>query len=127
MKLRMKENSLRLRLSPSEMARLLQDGHIEETVRFAPGPGAALTYALEQSPHCTAMTVRYEAHSITVVLPAESTETWAEGQDVGLYGNIDLGRPESLDVAVEKDFACLDKGEAENADTFPNPRQGAVC
>jgi hypothetical protein len=26
-----------------------------------------------------------------------------------------------LAVLVEKDFACLDRGDEENADTFPHP------
>lgn len=126
MKLRMKENAVRLRVSPSEMTRLLREGHIEETVRFALEPEAKLTYVLEQSQDCDAVTVRYQAHRITVVVPAAQAENWAEGQDVGIYGAIEFG-PNSLDIAVEKDFACLDKDEAQNADTFPNPHQGAVC
>jgi hypothetical protein len=32
-----------------------------------------------------------------------------------------------LEIAVEKDWACLDKDEAENVDTFPNPNAGASC
>jgi hypothetical protein len=32
-----------------------------------------------------------------------------------------------LEVAVEKDFACLDQGAAENRDKFPNPHEGRKC
>lgn len=126
MKLRMKENSLRLRVSPSEMARLLREGRIEETVRLGADPAAKLTYALEQSPEAPSATVRYQPQSITVVVPARDAEVWAESQDVGLYSQIEMGL-DSLELAVEKDFACLDKSDAANADTFPNPRPGAVC
>jgi hypothetical protein len=126
MKLRMKENSLRFRVSPLEMNRLLRDGHIEETVRFGGEREAKLTYALEQSHDAGRMTVRYERLCITVTLPAAEAEAWAESQEVGLYGSIEVGM-HALELAVEKDFACLDKSDAENADTYPNPRQGAVC
>jgi hypothetical protein len=32
-----------------------------------------------------------------------------------------------LKIAVEKDWACLDDSDEDNADTFPNPNQGANC
>jgi hypothetical protein len=32
-----------------------------------------------------------------------------------------------LSILVEKEFACLDRGEAENADAFPNPHAAHVC
>ena len=49
MKLRIKGNSMRLRVSPSEMKRLLSAGRIEEIALFSQAPGAKLTYALEQA------------------------------------------------------------------------------
>jgi hypothetical protein len=60
------------------------------------------------------------------VIPSEEARRWAGTADVGLYGQVDT-KAGVLELAVEKDFACLDKSEAENADTFPNPRQGAIC
>jgi hypothetical protein len=33
----------------------------------------------------------------------------------------------SLDLIVEKDFACLDLSDADNEDTFPNPLVGTTC
>ena len=41
-------------------------------------------------------------------------------------GASDVGGP-SLAIAVEKDFACIDRSDADNTDTFPNPHEGAVC
>jgi hypothetical protein len=32
-----------------------------------------------------------------------------------------------LDVLIEKDFACLDRNDKENEDTFPNPNVGTTC
>jgi len=126
MKLRIKGNSLRLRVSPSEMTLLLQTGRIEDAIHFGPGEGARLVYALEHRPALTAMDVRYEPNEITVVVSSQDAQNWAAGQDVGLYGASVSGQ-EPLELAVEKDFACLDKEDAQNADTFPNPKQGTVC
>lgn len=59
MKIRMRENSLRLRVARSEMERLLKDGRIRETIRFAASPEASFTWALEAgTPENAATTVR---------------------------------------------------------------------
>lgn len=126
MKLRIKGNSLRLRVSPSEMEQLLQSGRVEETIYFGTEEDARLTYALELSAQAGAMTVRYRPQEVTVQVSSREARTWAEGTDVGLYGATGSGHG-PLEVAIEKDFACLDKDGAENADTFPNPKQGVVC
>ena len=49
MKLRIKGNSLRLRVSRSEFTRFLSQSRIEETIHFGPGPEAKLTYGLEST------------------------------------------------------------------------------
>lgn len=126
MKLRIKGNSVRLRVSPSEVRRLLQSGHVEETVHFAPAEEARLTYAIELSADTRAISIRYQPQQITVVLPRDQSQRWAEGNDVGLYQSSESGHG-PLDLAVEKDFACIDSADADNSDTYPNPKQGAVC
>jgi hypothetical protein len=130
MKLRIKGDSLRLRISPSEMSRLLLSGRVEETVRFGPGRRARLTYALSTNsgglPPGAAISVQYQAHEMLVMVDATQAKAWADGTGVGLYANINTGGGQ-LEVAVEKDFACLDKSEPENHDTFPHPHQGSVC
>ena len=130
MKLRIKGDSLRLRISPGEMNRLLQSGRIAETIRFGPQPHETLTYALltnrDQTSPDRALTIRYRAQEITVLIPAEQALLWANGSQVGIYAEVNTGDAQ-LELAVEKDFACLDKNDAENQDTFPNPKQGTTC
>jgi hypothetical protein len=130
MKLRIKGDSLRLRISPSEMDRLLQAGRIEETVHFGAQHDAKLTYALITSSENPAqgadMDVLYRDQEITVSIAAPHARGWAQGSQVGIYAAVNTGAGQ-LQLAVEKDFACLDNSEAENHDTFPNPNQAAVC
>jgi len=126
MKLRIKGNSMRLRVSPSEMNRLLSDGRIEEIIHFGPEPDAKLTYALEQSASKEGITVSSRPHEVVVVLSTENARSWAEGEQVGIYGVIDVGSGEQLTVVVEKDFACLDRKEG-NEDTFANPKSAQLC
>jgi len=122
MKLRIKGNSLRLRISRPEMARLLQVGRIEQTVYFA--PDAKLTYVLEHAASAQAISVRYQLQEVTVVLSSAETQQWAEGEQVGIYGSVDTGHG-PLALLVEKDFACLNASDADGenqADAFPNPK-----
>ncbi len=126
MKLRIKGNSLRLRITPSEMAQLMEAGRIEEIIHFAADGNASLTYALEHSAHASATTARYSPGEIALTVPSGEARRWAASGDVGLYGKMQTSHGE-LALAIEKDFACLDKSDAENADTFPNPNQGTVC
>jgi len=126
MKLRIKGNSLRLRVSPSEMERLMSAGRVEEIVRFAPDPGAKLTYALEQAASNQEIAVRYSPQELTVVLSVESVREWAQSKLVGIYGAVDVGSGQ-LTLAVEKDFACLDSSDTGNEDTFANPNSAKVC
>ena len=125
MKLRINGNSLRFRVTPSELTRLLEDGRIQEIINFASHPQACLAYALEHTPLAETMAIRYTPGEILVLVPSTDAENWARGQDVGIYGRFRTGHG-TLDVALEKDFACLDKSDADNADTFPNPKQGTA-
>jgi hypothetical protein len=127
MKLRITGKSLRLRLTQSELAKLVDRGHIEETTYFGPGEDSGLTYAMEQRPSSTDTSLQYRERELTVILSTSEFKAWAETNQVGIYATVDLGARGDLDVIVEKDFACLDLSDADNMDTFPNPNAGAVC
>jgi hypothetical protein len=126
-KLRIKGNSLRLRVSRSEVARLLTGERVEETIHFAPQKTARLTYTLEQQLSGVAPTVQYTDGNITVRIPADQAIPWCLTDQVGIVESISLGTMGSLDLVIEKDFACLDRSDEDNQDTFANPNAGATC
>jgi hypothetical protein len=127
MKLRIKGNSLRLRVTPSDVEQLLRDGAIREHVQFTTNPKDRLTYEVISSLSEPTATVAYRSENITVSVPEVQLKKWAGSDDVGLYADIALGDDQVLSVAIEKDFACLDLSDAENEDTFPNPNLAATC
>lgn len=126
MKLRIKGNSLRLRILRSEMAHLIRAGRIAETVHFAPENDAKLTYALEHSAAITEMSVRYRPQEVTVMLPTVEARRWSRSDEVGFYRDFTV-RGEVLAVLVEKDFACLDGSDADNEGAFENPDDEIAC
>jgi len=127
MKLRIKGNSLRLRVSRSEVASLLKRDRLEETIHFAPQPNAKLTYALEQTSSISAPTIRYTQNNVTVLIPADQANTWCVSDQVGIVESLSVGSFGSLDVLIEKDFACLDQSDEDNEDTFANPNADTTC
>ena len=122
MKLRIKGNSLRLRVSQTDMAALLRDGRVAETIRFAAAEDASLTYAIEVRDVGQAIGMEYRERTVTVVLSRAAVRRWAGSDDVGVYGDA-----EGVTLLVEKDFACLDGNDPVDADAFPNPAGGVGC
>jgi hypothetical protein len=104
----------------------MTEGHIEETVHFGPGEESQLIYALEHGLWKSNLSVQYNAQRLTILLSTEAAAHWAEGQDTGIYGE-SRTRNGVLTLAVEKDFACLEGSEADNEDTFPNPKVDVAC
>jgi hypothetical protein len=127
MKLRIKGNSLRLRVTRSELARLLRGEEIEETVRFGPSPEARLSYALVARQQSPPVSVDCNLPKLTVALSKEQAKIWSSESEVGVYASLDAGSAGPLEVIVEKDFACLDRSDEDNADTFANPHADQTC
>jgi hypothetical protein len=127
MKIRIKGNSLRLRVSRSELARLLAGDCLEETIHFTPEAGARFTYALQQEPSAKSPTVQYTDSRVSVLLPADQAHVWGVTDQVGIAEDISLGTIGSLALLIEKDFACLDRSNEDNQDTFANPHAGVTC
>lgn len=119
MKLRIKGDSLRLRVGPAEVERLIGSGRIEGTIRFA--PGVQLTYALELSGSAASVAVVGSPGEVVVIVPSVVAREWADGDDVGIYAALPNGVG-SLELAIEKDFACLDANHGGSQDTYPNPK-----
>ncbi|HSY36588.1 MAG TPA: hypothetical protein VK814_12610 [Acidobacteriaceae bacterium] len=127
MKLRIKGNSLRLRVTPSDVEQLLRDGAIREHVQFTANPKDRLTYEIIRSLSGPTATVAYCLGNITISVPEGQLKQWAGSNEVGVYTDLAVGDDQVLSVAIEKDFACLDLSDAENEDTFPNPNLAAAC
>jgi len=120
MKLRIRGNSIRLRLLKSEVAQLAEIGAVSEATDF--GDGAALIYRIVSDPDSDAVTASFADGIVTVSLPKADALDWANDDDkVGIEAESG-----GLSILVEKDFACLTRTEdPDNLDAFPNPE--LVC
>ena len=127
MKLRIKGNSLRLRVTRSELTRLSAGESIVEAIHFAPEPTAVFRYALVSSPETDQVGIRYRDGEVTVAIAPEQLRAWSEDSQIGIYATLHIGPGDPLEIAIEKDFACLDGRDEDNQDTFANPLEGKAC
>ena len=122
MKLRIKGNSIRLRLLRSEVEHFAAEGSISDAVHFG---AQSLRYSLIASPSAEAIRSRFDNCEIVIEIPADEARFWAESESVSIAANQPIG-DENLSILVEKDFACLDRpDDPEREDAFPNP--AAAC
>lgn len=122
MKLRIRGNSLRLRLTRTEVSDLCRTGVVENFILLGPKANDRLTYRVITDVESQELKVQYHEGAITVVIPVESAIRWGGSEEVGLYGEERLGEQDSLRVMVEKDFKCLDKRKEEDeTDAYPHP------
>jgi hypothetical protein len=120
MKLRIQGDSLRLRLTRSEVAGLHESGMVEQTAHFAGGHG--LTYQILKGAGA-AIRAELAEGAITVHVPAGAVEAWAMSDEVGL-----AARDGALRIAIEKDFRCLTRPrEEEEPDAYPHPAEQLSC
>jgi hypothetical protein len=119
MKLRIKGNSIRLRLLRSEVERFAADRLIMDEVRFGAN---SLRYTLAMSEDATSVYAKFDNGEITVSIPEAEARRWAEGNDVGIEVEQPIAADESLTVTVEKDLVCIDRpDDPDRADAYPNP------
>ncbi len=123
MKLRIHQNSLRLRLNRSDIEQFRKTGICASALRF--GPGSQLTYTLEASSRWTVMEARYYHDCIRVLLPLDMAQQWADSEQVSL--SLQRADDSGPSLLIEKDFQCLhsdERNHSGDADSFPNPLAG---
>jgi hypothetical protein len=122
MKLRIRGNTLRLRLSRTEVDELAERGEVHDGITFGAAATERLGYSLVTSDETTAAFARLSSTGITVTLPRALAREWASSDTVGLDAQQPIGAGEALKILVEKDFECLKPREGEDdTDAFPNP------
>ena len=123
MKLRVRDNSIRLRLTHAEVELVRADGLVRGRVPLAGSNN--FDYVLESSP----ATVKSEAHIsnnvLTVRVPEVEILSWSDSDEVSISATQLVDGGDELTILVEKDFACLAPREGEDeTDMYPHPLAG---
>jgi hypothetical protein len=122
MKLRIKGNSVRMRLSKSELDLFASQGWLEEKIEFG---SASLTYRLESDQRAKELHADMKGKTICVTMPDRMKKDWTGTAVVGFENKLTMQNGKALTILIEKDFVCIDNSMEDQSDNFPNPK--SVC
>lgn len=115
MKIRIKSNSIRYRLTRTDVAQLTETGFLIDTVDFG---NQQLVYALRITSDDN-LSASFVNNTITVQMPGSMINELANTDRVGFENH-----GEKLHLLIEKDFTCLDNVVEDQSDNYPNPLSG---
>jgi hypothetical protein len=124
MKIRIKGNSIRFRLTKTEVDTFCSTGIYSETTHFG---STEFNYKLQAKEGIDAMEADFTNHTITLFVPNKERSNWASSDRVGYENVMILKNGKQLSLLLEKDFACLDNTTEDQSDNYPNPKVGDVC
>jgi hypothetical protein len=120
MKLRIRGDSLRLRLTRSEVSELMAGKAVIERMRL--GPGAVFEYRLATDAGTAAPRADLDKGALVVRLPVQTASDWANSETVGIEARQANGADQGLLILVEKDFPCLaPRPHEDDSDAFARP------
>lgn len=114
MKIRIKGNSVRFRLTQSEVKQLCEEGEVLEKTEFG---DSCFYYAVRMTQETTVLSAKYQEQKITLLLPKSLGKDWYTNAQVGFEQQQD-----QLFLLLEKDFTCLDNTMEDQSDNYPNPK-----
>ncbi|CAN5178956.1 hypothetical protein BH09BAC6_BH09BAC6_24840 [soil metagenome] len=112
MKIRIRNNSLRYRLTRSEVAILADEGTLVDKVSFAE---QTLVYAIKRSNE-EQLSASFKNNTVTLFIPEQMVKEFIDTDRVGFEHH-----DGPLHLLVEKDFTCLDNVAEDQSDNYPNP------
>ncbi len=119
MKIRIKGDSIRLRLTQTEVKDLNATGNVEDAVHFS--PNAKLTYRVMRSTSGD-ISCSFTNDCISLSIPSNELNAWANSEQVSIESESQIDDGRVLRILLEKDFACLTVRQHEDeSDMFPNP------
>lgn len=118
MKIRIKSNFIRIRLTRHEVEKLRSEGMVEASTVF--GPDAVFHYAVCTDAQAAGLKASFADQRITFYLPQHEAHTWPDDQRTGFEAIQENGAG-GLGLLLEKDFICLDQPDAGAETLYPNP------
>ncbi|WP_405410776.1 DUF7009 family protein [Maribacter sp. Asnod1-A12] len=119
MKIRIKGDSIRFRLTQTEVKSLSENGKINDHTNFGIikfNYGVVLNSAIEQ------LRISFENNSIILEMPEATGKTWFTNDIITYDHTMKTSSGNDLYLLLEKDFTCLDNTIEDQSDNYPNPK-----
>lgn len=127
MKLRIKGDSVRLRLGRSEVDRLADGEVVAESTTFDPAGRQRLEYRLVADPAVGAVSAAFAEGVLEVRIPEARARSWGRSDEVGIAASQAGEGGRALRILIEKDLECLDAPAHEPQDDAFRRADGADC
>ncbi len=120
MKLRIQDNSIRLRLTRSEVTVLAQGEAITCQTDLAP---QHLVYKLGVAANCPFPRVTFQRGHLDITVSISTVKKWASSDQVGIEAVLPSSSSDQspVQLLIEKDFKCLHGSPEHQEDCFTNP------
>lgn len=119
MKIRIKGNSVRFRMTQSEVKQLSETGSVMETTEFEQ---ATFAYEVRLEPKITELQASFFENTIIMKVPKDMGIHWFDSDTVGFENRVVLTNGNPLHLLLEKDFTCLENTSEDQSDNYPNPK-----
>jgi hypothetical protein len=120
MKIRIKDNSVRFRLSKSEVKQLCETHAIAKQTEFI---NAVFHYKICVSENAEILSADFTENCITLFFPKAKADTWFVDDIITHQNNMQLPNGNQLFLLLEKDFVCLDHSHEDQSDNYQNPNK----
>jgi hypothetical protein len=121
MKLRIRGNSVRIRVSKPELEQIATAGSAEDKVRF--GPANELRYRVDVKAG-GAVEAEFRGSLLRVIVPRSEVDRWLAPEQVSIEGVQAVGDDTDLRILVEKDYTCLaPRSDEDDSELFANPEK----
>ena len=119
MKIRIKGNAIRLRLTRTEVEQFGKEGYLEERTEFV---NSVFVYALCSSKNDKALSATFADSKISMSVPDAIAKEWVDSNKVGYSGEMEIAGGKFLSLLLEKDFKCVDSDRQEDqSDNYEHP------
>jgi len=113
MKIRIKDNSVRFRLTRSEVAELGTSGILTQVTEFASNifKYSVMVKDVEE------LLADFVDNNIILYMPKSMVDALVNTGKVGFSGQAG-----AVKLLIEKDFVCIDNTDEDQSDQYPNPK-----
>ncbi len=119
MKVRIKDNSIRFRLTKSDVEKLSTQLYIQSKIEFN---SMNLFYEIKVTDN-NFMNADFENNVITLYMPKVLAQSWFTNDIITHENTVTLLNGRILKLLLEKDFVCLDHTTEDQSDNYANPNK----
>lgn len=120
MKIRIKDSSIRLRLSKADIITLSEEGCVLAECQITPRNTLKYMISIAEG---EVIEVKMKYHTIDIKVPYDQLQNFYQEDQIGFNHTLENGLEAGLHILVEKDFQCLvPRANEDESNLYANPQ-----